>query len=47
MTPLVMDNDYPPGLEIPFEVTLRGYKPWKGTFVGRAPGQFEVALQKR
>jgi serine/threonine-protein kinase len=46
-TPLLMDNDYPPGQEIPFEVTLRGYKPWKGTFIGSAPAQFEVRLQKR
>ncbi|WP_224245412.1 protein kinase domain-containing protein [Hyalangium gracile] len=46
-TPLVMDNDYPPGQEIQFEVTLRGYKPWKGSFIGRAPGQFEVELKKR
>jgi eukaryotic-like serine/threonine-protein kinase len=47
MTPVVMDNDYPPGQQINFEVTLRGYKPFKGTFVGRAPGQFDVELQKR
>jgi serine/threonine-protein kinase len=46
-TPLMMDNDYPPGQEISFEVTLRGYKPWKGSFIGSAPGQFEVELQKR
>lgn len=46
-TPLLMDNDYPPGEEISFEVTLRGYKPWKGSFIGNAPGQFDVDLQKR
>ena len=46
-TPLLMDNDYPPGEEIPFEVTLRGYKPWKGTFTGSAPARFDVRLQKR
>jgi serine/threonine protein kinase len=46
-TPLVMDNDYPPGQEIAFELTLRGYKPWKGSFIGNAPGQFEVELQRR
>ncbi|WP_224365128.1 serine/threonine protein kinase [Hyalangium versicolor] len=46
-TPLMMDNDYPAGQEISFEVTLRGYKPSKGSFIGRAPGQFEVELQKR
>lgn len=46
-TPLVMDNDYPPGEEISVELTLRGYKPWKGTFIGNAPAQFEVRLQKQ
>ncbi|MBN1205501.1 MAG: protein kinase [Myxococcaceae bacterium] len=46
-TPLVMDNDFPPGEEIPLEVTLRGYKPWKSTFIGSAPAQFEVELEKR
>ncbi len=46
-TPLVMDNDYPPGEEISVELTLRGYKPWKGTFTGNAPARFDVRLQKR
>jgi serine/threonine protein kinase len=46
-TPLLMDNEYPPGEEVSFEVTLRGYKPWKGTFPGNAPAQFNVQLQKR
>jgi serine/threonine-protein kinase len=46
-TPLLMDNDYPPGEEISFEVTLRGYKPWKGTFTGNEPARFDVRLQKR
>jgi serine/threonine-protein kinase len=46
-TPLLMDNDYPPGEEIPLELTLRGYKPWKGTFPGNAPAQFDVRLQKQ
>jgi serine/threonine protein kinase len=46
-TPLVMDNDYPPGEDISFEVTLHGYKPWRGTFTGNAPARFDVRLQKR
>jgi serine/threonine-protein kinase len=46
-TPVVMDNDYARGEEISFEVTLRGYKPWKGSFIGNAPAQFDVELQKR
>ena len=46
-TPLLMDNDYPPGEEISLELTLRGYKPWKSTFPGNAPAQFDVRLQKR
>jgi serine/threonine-protein kinase len=46
-TPLVMDNDYPPGEEISVELTLRGYKPWKGTFIGNAPAQFEVRMQRQ
>jgi eukaryotic-like serine/threonine-protein kinase len=46
-TPLVMDNDFPPGAEVSMEVTLPGYKPWKGTFTGSAPAQFDLRLQKR
>jgi serine/threonine-protein kinase len=46
-TPLLMDNDYPLGEEIPLELTLRGYKPWKSTFPGNAPAQFDVRLQKQ
>jgi serine/threonine-protein kinase len=46
-TPLVMDNDFAPGQEISLEVTLRGYRPFKTTFIGSAPAQFEVELEKR
>jgi serine/threonine-protein kinase len=46
-TPLVMDNEYPQGAEISVQVSLPGYKPWKGTFAGGAPAQLDVKLQKR
>ncbi len=46
-TPLVMDNSYPPGVDIPVQVSLPGYKPWKGTLTGGAPAQFEIRLYKR
>lgn len=46
-TPLMMDNEYPQGVEIPVQVSLPGYKPWKGTFTGGAPAQFDVRLHKR
>jgi serine/threonine protein kinase len=46
-TPLVMDNEYPPGAEISVQVSLPGYKPWKGTFTGGAPAQLDARLQKR
>jgi serine/threonine-protein kinase len=46
-TPLLMDNDFPLGEEISLELTLRGYKPWKSTFPGNAPAQFDVRLQKQ
>ncbi|KFE59787.1 serine/threonine-protein kinase [Hyalangium minutum] len=46
-TPLLMDNNYPPGEEITVELTLKGYKPWKSTFPGNAPAQFDVELRKQ
>lgn len=46
-TPLVMDNPYPAGMEVPVQVSLPGYKPWKGTLTGGAPAQLEVKLQKQ
>jgi serine/threonine-protein kinase len=46
-TPLVMDNEYPAGSDIQVQVTLPGYKPWKGTFTGGAPAQLDARLQKR
>ena len=46
-TPLLMDNEYPQGAEIRIELNLKGYKPWKDTFPGSAPAQFDVRLQKQ
>jgi eukaryotic-like serine/threonine-protein kinase len=45
-TPLALDNAYPPQ-DIPVQVTLKGYKPWKGTFAGGQPASLEVKLLKR
>jgi serine/threonine-protein kinase len=45
-TPLVMDNTYPPGQEIPLKVTLPGYKPWKGTFTGGQPESLDIRLRR-
>jgi eukaryotic-like serine/threonine-protein kinase len=45
-TPLVMDNTYPPG-SVSVQLTLPGYKPWKGTFTGGTPATLDVRLQKR
>ncbi|SEL47755.1 serine/threonine protein kinase [Stigmatella aurantiaca] len=45
-TPLVMDNTYPPG-SVSVQLTLPGYKPWKGTFTGGASATLDVRLQKR
>jgi serine/threonine protein kinase len=46
-TPLVMDNEYPQGTEISVQVSMPGYKPWKGTFTGGAPATLDAKLQKR
>jgi serine/threonine-protein kinase len=44
-TPLVMDNTFPAG-DIPVKVTLKGYKPWTGTFVGAQPQSLQVKLRR-
>lgn len=46
-TPLMMDNIYPAGRNIPVRLTLPGHKPWKGTFVGGQPSSLDVRLEKR
>ncbi len=44
-TPLAVDNIYP-AQDIPMKVTLKGYKPWTGTFTGGEPVSLEVKLRK-
>jgi serine/threonine-protein kinase len=44
-TPLVIDNDYPPQ-EIPLKLTLKGFKPWTGTFAGGQPESLDVRLRR-
>jgi serine/threonine-protein kinase len=44
-TPLVVDNTYP-AQDIPVKVTLKGYKPWTGTFAGGEPVSLDVKLRK-
>jgi serine/threonine-protein kinase len=44
-TPLALDNAYP-AQDIPVKVTLKGYKPWTGTFTGGAPVSLDVRLRK-
>ena len=45
-TPLFIDNIYP-SQEIPVQVTLKGYKPWKGSFMGGQPVSLDVRLTRR
>ncbi|HEX8433482.1 PEGA domain-containing protein, partial [Archangium sp.] len=44
-TPLAVDNTYP-AQDIPVKVTLKGYKPWTGTFTGGEPVSLDVKLRK-
>lgn len=44
-TPLVIDNTYPER-PISVQLTLKGYKPWKGTFTGGQPDALEVKLKR-
>ncbi len=46
ITPLVMDNTYPRGREIPMKVTLPGYKPWTGTFTGGKAASLDIRLRR-
>ena len=45
-TPLVMDNTWPRGREIPMKVTLPGYKPWTGTFTGGKAESLDIRLRR-
>ena len=44
-TPLVIDNVYPRE-EIPLKLTLKGFKPWTGTFAGGQPESLDVRLRR-
>ncbi|WP_309894662.1 protein kinase domain-containing protein [Archangium sp.] len=44
-TPLVIDNAYP-RQEIPLKLTLKGFKPWTGTFAGGQPESLDVRLRR-
>ena len=44
-TPLFVDNLYPER-DIPVRLTLKGYKPWKGSFKGGEPVTLEVRLKR-
>ena len=45
-TPMFIDNVYP-SQDIPVQITLKGYKPWKGTFTGGQPASIDVRLTRR
>ncbi|ATB42262.1 hypothetical protein CYFUS_007740 [Cystobacter fuscus] len=44
-TPLFIDNTYPEQ-SIPVRLTLKGYKPWKGTFTGSQPESLDIQLKR-
>ncbi|WP_434382291.1 protein kinase domain-containing protein [Melittangium boletus] len=44
-TPLFVDNVYPER-DLPVRLTLKGYKPWKGTLRGGEPVTLDVRLQR-
>jgi serine/threonine-protein kinase len=44
-TPLAIDNTYP-DRDIPVQLTLKGYKPWKGTFTGGQPVRLAPQLKR-
>jgi hypothetical protein len=44
-TPLFIDNIYPEQ-EIPVRLTLKGYKPWRGTFRGNQPVSLDIQLKR-
>ncbi|OJT25966.1 hypothetical protein BO221_09020 [Archangium sp. Cb G35] len=45
-TPLVLDNTYVTGQKVPFQVTLKGYRPRKGTFKGGEPVTVDLKLER-
>ena len=45
-TPLFMENNYPKS-ELEIRVSLRGYLPWKGSFLGGKNAVVKAKLMKR
>ncbi|MFY0529616.1 protein kinase domain-containing protein [Archangium gephyra] len=45
-TPIVLDNTYASGQDVPVQLTLKGHKPWKGTFIGGQPVDLHVRLKR-
>lgn len=45
-TPIVLDNTYATGQDVPVQLTLKGHKPWKGTFTGGQPVDLHVRLKR-
>jgi hypothetical protein len=45
-TPLFMENNFPPS-EIEVRVSLHGYQPWKGVFLGGETAVVKAKLQRR
>ena len=46
-TPLALDNHYAPGREVRVELTLRGHRPWSGTFRGGEAATLDAQLRRR
>jgi len=45
-TPLFMENNFPPS-EIEVRVSLHGYQPWKGVFLGGETAVVKAKLKRR
>lgn len=46
-TPLALDNHYTQGREVRVELTLRGHRPWTGTFRGGEAATLDAQLRRR
>jgi eukaryotic-like serine/threonine-protein kinase len=47
LTPLALENYYPPGASVPVRLELRGYRPWTGTFIGGSDAKLSARLEPR
>jgi eukaryotic-like serine/threonine-protein kinase len=45
-TPMALENVYPAAQDVPIQLTLKGYKPWKGVFRGGEPVVLDVQLKR-